>query len=260
MGDDEHRNYSVSVVQTQRLVMTVQARDEVTARAAAEQLALDSHFETSSLKAEILAAWAQHESEEGPVVSDEPGYAWRRGWFWVARLDFRGVALVVEDLPSLSPRALERTFDSLIGQSETVFGVERRYGYAYRLDGETLWSDIHTHEREVRRAARKDVKVRTAQAKAAAAEALLTEAKQRMLEPGNAYSLFKSKGGRWSVKSVLGDTTNPGAVVLEADAWSVDIKTVRALLARREAEVFLSYSTSGDPLAIRLTDAVIRPF
>ncbi|USN14689.1 hypothetical protein PAPPERLAPAPP_03200 [Brevundimonas phage vB_BpoS-Papperlapapp] len=264
---DEFRNYSVLVTQTNRIQIHVMARDEASALKSAQDMALQSHFASSELSAEVHAAWPQFEPEEGPIESDEPGYAWRRGWFWVASLDDSIVALTSAELFARAPKAhaadaqsLRKVFTPLIGGNQSVFNVTRRYGFAARLDGDILWSSLQPNEREMRREARRAVQARIKAEKDKAAEDALAEAKRRMLEPGEAYSLFKTHGGRWSVKSVIGDVSNPGAVTLAEDAWSVDIKTVRKLIAAQTAEVFLRYSTSGDPLAIRLTDAVIRPF
>ncbi|UTC28828.1 hypothetical protein MARCHEWKA_03160 [Brevundimonas phage vB_BpoS-Marchewka] len=264
---DEYRNYSVLVTQTNRIQVHVMARDEASALKAAQDMALRSHFATSELRAETHATWPQFEPEEGPIESDEPGYDWRRGWFWVASLDDSGVALTSAELFARSPEAraddvqsLRKVFVPLVGRNQSVFNVTRRYGFAVRLAGDTLWSGLQPNEREMRRTARRMCAARAAAEKVKAAEAAYAEVMRRMLEPGNAYSLFKTQGGRWSVKSVIGDVSNPGAVTLAEDAWSVDIKTVRRLIAEGAADVFLRYSTSGDPLAIRLTDAVIRPF
>ncbi|USN13992.1 hypothetical protein KABACHOK_01560 [Brevundimonas phage vB_BpoS-Kabachok] len=264
---DEFRNYSVLVTQTNRIQVHVMARDEASALKSAQDMALQSHFASSELSAEVHAAWPQFEPEEGPIESDEPGYAWRRGWFWVASLDDSSVALTSAELFARAPEAhaadaqsLRKVFTPLIGRNQSVFNVIRRYGFAARLDGDILWSGLQPNEREMRRDARRTAKARIKAEKDKADAAALIEVQRRMLEPGNSYSLFKTRGGRWSVKSVIGDTLDPGVITLPEDAWSVDIETVRKLIAAGTAEVFLRYSTSGDPLAIRLTDAVIRPF
>ena len=264
---DEYRTYSVLVTRTERLQVHVMARDDADARKRAQDMALRSRFATTQLGAEISASWPHGEDEEGPTVSDEPGYAWRRGWFYVASLDFEGVAMTAEDLFSRNPdvdasnqRALGKAFVPFIHAHSTVFHVTRRYGFAVRLDGDVLWSEPCPDEREARRAGRRAVNHRVSQAKVAAYIDLVNEVKQRMMAPGEAHSLFKTKGGRWSVKSVIGDTTNPGEITLPDDAWFVDIKMVKTLLAMEHVKVDLAYEKSGAPLAVSLTDAVLRPF
>lgn len=264
---DDHKNFSILVTQTQRVQVQVLAKDEATAKQLALDTALSGSFATTEHQTQVLGSWPQFEDEDGPVIADEWGYALRRGWFYVANTEFTEYAMteqvLFEDCPEADVTRLETmaaAFNPYVRNNETVFDVRRRYGFSVRLDGEFLWVGLYPNEREARRAGRRMVEDRRKHKAEQDRRAEIKATIDLMQAPGNADSLFKTKGGRWSVRAVIGDTTNPGEIELPREAWSVDINVVKHLIATGAAKPVLQYQRSGAPLAITLTDAVLRPF
>ena len=264
---DDYRNYSILVTQTQRLQVQVLAKDEASAQRMALDKALSGRFASTEHQTRINASWPQFEDENGPTVADEPGYVLRRGWFFVGNTEFTDYAMteqeLFEDCPEADvtrPETMSAAFNPYVRNNETVYDVRRRYGFSVRLDGDFLWVGLYPNEREARRAGRREVEARKKRKSEQERRAEIQATIQRMMAPGEADSLFKTKGGRWSVRSVIGPTSNPGEIELPPEAWSVDISMVKHLIATGAAKAVLQYQKSGAPLAITLTDAALRPF
>lgn len=264
---DEKKNFSVMVHQTQQVRVQVLAHDEESAKAQALQKALSHGFASTQHRSTIDGSWPLGEPENGPVVDDEPGYVIRRGWFFVASTDDGLYAMTEEQLfadhpeaDMRQPKTMFAAFAPHTPRNETIFNVERAYGYAVRYEGRVLWDGPAKDEREARRTARRFVQLSNKRKAEAQARADYQATIDLMRAPGNADSLFKTRGGRWSVRSVIGNTTNPAEIELTDDVWWVDVKLVNRLIENGDAKAVLQYEKSGAPLAITLTDAVLRPF
>lgn len=264
---DEKKNFSVMVYQTQQVRVQVLAHDEESAKAQALQKALSHGFASTQHRSTIDGSWPLGEPENGPIVDDEPGYVMRRGWFFTASTEDVTYAMTEEQLftdhpeaDASQPKTLKAAFEPYIRSNETIFNVDRAYGYAIRFEGAFVWEGPFKAERDARRLARRAVQALNKRKAEAQAHADYQAAIDLMRAPGNADSLFKTRGGRWSVRSVIGNTTNPAEIELADDVWWVDVKLVNRLIDNGDAKAILQYEKSGAPLAITLTDAVLRPF
>lgn len=246
MNDQQH--YSVIVTKTVKTRVTVEARSEAEARATAWSASGEPTAE--SVSTEVVSVWPLNQPEDGPTHIDAEGYHWRRGWFTTANLDFRAVSLLEGDADAFK--------DLLKGTNETVFSIQRRYGYAFKFGDEALWSEPYAGKKDMcgmaRSEARRRERAERERVKEAVQQAAMQDAVQRMSLPGNDGTLIRTQGGRWTLKSVIRDHFHAETNTLSDEAWSIDIHAVRQLLGTGKVRVSAAHESSGDPIEVVLIE------
>ncbi|USN15239.1 hypothetical protein KIKIMORA_00930 [Brevundimonas phage vB_BpoS-Kikimora] len=285
----EQKNYSILVTRTIQERVLVQASNEEEARIWASGMVKGGG--RSSSTTEVVASWPTLQEENGPVVPGEGffwrrGWFWAASLDFrtVALPTILLPGLPLEGSPA-EKAAVHRRFSELIqGKNETIFSIRRVYGHAFLKNddvlgvddrslesvlrhvslasGDVLWDGPFVSEKDMLNAANSEVRRRDALKREAVRAAQEAENERRlemvaeetiaiMRRPENEDALYKTRGGRWSVGTIIASSTDADGA-LTPEAWSVDIHIVRRLLETGRAQIRGAYEASGDPYAISL--------
>jgi hypothetical protein len=219
---------------------------------------------SSPLRYTEVASWPADEEPE--VVNDlKNGYRVRRGWFWIADLDYRSVCFLESDLREAGTdfsnsdtifSTMRAAVKTLLGPSnETVMRCTCKYGYAASYGEMKTWSTLFETPELAYRSCRRFVE----QVKAASRDKQRWVREQAeddrlqsvidktliLMDPSG--RLHRNPGGRWAPSHVPYTDGVPSE--------HVDIKVVRQMLDQGLVEVTDTMNKTGDPRTVSLTPA-----